>query len=96
MQTTLLLSVAIWTLLALGTARAQEIVVNPAVKISEISKSDLRDIFTGASRNYKDGSRAVPVTLKNGPAHEAFLKNYIGKSDPAFRATARLRRSSTM
>lgn len=75
-----------WILLAVGTARAQEIVVNSSVKIDEISKADLHNIFTGTSSNYKDGSRAVPVQLKSGPIHEAFLKTYVGKNDVAFRA----------
>ena len=77
---------AVWTWLVLGTARAQEIVVNSSVKIDEISKADLHSIFTGTSSNYKDGSRAVPVQMKSGPIHEAFLKTYMGKNDVAFRA----------
>ena len=60
--------------------------VNSSVKIDEISKAELRDIFTGAASNFKDGSRAVPVQLKGGAVHEAFLKTYVGKNDAAFRA----------
>jgi len=85
----------VWWLLVAGLvlvaslAPAQVIVANPSVKVSEISKSDLASIFTGASSNFKDGSRAVPVVLKGGSTHEAFLSKYLDKNDAAFRATWR-------
>ncbi len=85
----ILRSAAIWALLGWGGVHAQVIVANPGLKLAELSKSDCRDIFTGVSSNYKDGSHAVPVTLRSGPVQEAFLKNYLGKSDAAFRATWR-------
>jgi ABC-type phosphate transport system substrate-binding protein len=68
-------------------AHAQVIVIaNPGVKATEISKNDLRDVFTGAATALPDGSRVVPILLKAGTAHEEFLKAYIGKSDTAYRA----------
>ena len=73
-------------LLGFGAAQGQVIVVNRNVKVSEISKAEVRDIFTGAAANFKDGSRAVPATLKSGPAQDGFLKNFLSKSDAAFRA----------
>jgi hypothetical protein len=89
MKTRLMLSAAIWALLGWRTVQAQVIVVNRGVKIADISKSDLRDIFIGASSNYKDGSRAVPVVLRGGPLQETFLKVYAGKNEAAFLATWR-------
>lgn len=71
------------------TARshAQVVVIaNPSVKAAEISKSDLKDIFTGAATTLKDGGRVVPILLNNGTAQEEFLKAYIEKSDSAYRA----------
>ena len=68
-------------------AHAQAIVIaNPSVKSAEVSKSDLRDVFTGAATSLKDGSHVTPVLLKSGPAHDEFLSEYIGKNDTAFRA----------
>jgi ABC-type phosphate transport system substrate-binding protein len=68
-------------------AKAQVIVIaNPGVKATEISKNDLRDVFTGNATTLKDGSRVVPILLKAGTAHEEFLQAYIGKSDTAYRA----------
>jgi ABC-type phosphate transport system substrate-binding protein len=71
-------------------AHAQAIVIaNPSVKSAEVSKSDLRDVFTGAATSLKDGSHVTPVLLKSGPAHDEFLSEYIGKNDTAFRASWR-------
>lgn len=74
-------------LVASARAQAQVIVIaNPGVKASDISKDDLRDVFTGNATAFKDGSRVVPILLKAGTAHEEFLQVYIGKSDTAYRA----------
>jgi ABC-type phosphate transport system substrate-binding protein len=62
------------------------VIANPSVKASEVSKDDLRDVFTGNATSLKDGSKVVPILLKDGPANEEFLKAYIGKGDTAFRA----------
>jgi hypothetical protein len=73
-----------------GQARAQAIVIaNPNVKAADVSKGDLRDVFTGASSSLKDGSHVTPVLLKQGGAHDEFLSTYIGKNDTAFRASWR-------
>jgi len=69
-------------------AGAQDIVivVNKGVQASEISESQLRDIFTGARSRLDDGSRVVPVLLKGGPAHEVFLHKHVGDNPEEFRA----------
>jgi len=68
-------------------AQAQVIVIaNPGVKATEISKNDLRDVFTGNATSLPDGSRVVPILLKAGTVHEEFLQAYIGKNDTAYRA----------
>ncbi len=77
-------------LLTASAARAQIIVIaNPSVKATEVSKADIREVFTGNSTTLKDGSRVVPILLNEGNANEEFLKAYIGKSDSAYRATWR-------
>lgn len=71
-------------------ARAQAIVIaNPSVKSADVSKGDLRDVFTGAASSFKDGSHVTPVLLKSGSAHDEFLSEYVGKNDTAFRASWR-------
>jgi ABC-type phosphate transport system substrate-binding protein len=68
-------------------ARAQVIVIaNPSVKANDISKSDLRDVFTGASTALPGGGNVVPILLKAGTVHEEFLQVFIGKNDSAYRA----------
>jgi ABC-type phosphate transport system substrate-binding protein len=67
-------------------AHAQLVIANPSVKSADVSKGDLRDVFTGTSTTLKDGSHVVPVLLKGGEANDAFLSAFIGKGDAAFRA----------
>lgn len=68
-------------------AQAQDIVMvaNETVAISEISDSELRDLFTGSQTRFRNGSRAVPVIIKGGPAHEVFLRKHIGHTSDSFR-----------
>jgi len=71
-------------------AHAQSIVIaNPGVKATEVSKGDLKDLFTGVSTGLKGDSNLVPVLLKQGSANDEFLSEYIGKNDTAFRASWR-------
>jgi ABC-type phosphate transport system substrate-binding protein len=72
------------------SASAQTFIANPSVKNADISKSDLRDIFSGTATTFKDGSHAIPVTLKAGSVHEEFLKAYVGKTDSGFRSAWRM------
>ena len=73
--------------------KAQVIVIaNPSVKASEVSKNDLKDVFTGSSTSL-GGSNVVPILMKAGTAHEEFLQAYIGKNDTAYRAGWRTRTS---
>jgi ABC-type phosphate transport system substrate-binding protein len=69
-------------------ARAQDVVLvaNKGVQISEITDADLRAIFMGTKTRFADGSHAVPVTLKGGPAHEVFLKNHLSEDPQEFRS----------
>src|ERR1700733_12054002 len=70
-----------------SAASAQDVVLvaNRDVRFSQISDADLRAIFTGEKTRFADGSHAVPVTLRGGPAHEVFLKNYLGENPDQFR-----------
>jgi ABC-type phosphate transport system substrate-binding protein len=77
---------ALGVLVLAANARAQSIVIaNPSVKASDVSKGDLRDVFTGSSTSL-GGSQVTPVLLKSGATHDDFLRAYVGKNDTAFRA----------
>jgi hypothetical protein len=71
-----------------SAASAQDVVLiaNKSVQITEIRDADLRALFTGEKTRFANGSHAVPVTLKGGPAHEVFLRNHLGESPDQFRA----------
>ena len=69
-------------------AHAQLIIANPSVKSANVSKSDIKEVFTGDSSTV-GGSRVTPILLKSGPAKDRFLSTYIGKSEAAFMASWR-------
>jgi len=55
-------------------AHGQAIVIaNPSVKAADVSKGDLKDVFTGGASSLKDGSSVTPVLLKSGAVHDEFL-----------------------
>ena len=59
-----------------------KVIANPSVAASSISAAELKDVFL-AVRTSVNGTAVEPVLGRNGPAHEAFLKEYLGKSDVA-------------
>jgi len=65
------------------TAHAQMIIASTNVKATEVSKSELKDIFSGESSTL-GGTHVMPVLLKAGPVNDEFLSAYVGKSDLAF------------
>ncbi len=74
-------------ILTCATATAQDVIIvtYKGVSVSQISASQLRDIFTGSRSRFEDGTRANPVVLKGGPAHEVFLHKHIGDAPDEFR-----------
>ena len=72
-----------------STARSQAqmvIIANSGLKIENISKDELREIFTGASANLHSGARVKPVLLKKGAPQDEFLATYIGVKEAQFRS----------
>ena len=73
---------------ASASASAQKTVVviaNRSAHVEQLSTAEVRDLFTGAETHFSKGAMAVPVVLRGGPVHEAFLREYIGKLDSSFR-----------
>jgi len=81
----LLLGFAVLMLCDLAAGQDVIIVVNKGSSISQITASQLREIFTGTRSRFSDGGRAIPVLLKGGPVHEVFLRHYVGDSPEEFR-----------
>ena len=64
-----------------------KIIANPSIKAEGISASELKSVFLKERNSLRDGTRVEPVLLKEGPAHEAFLKDYLGKTDEALQTS---------
>ena len=77
--------VSIISFLLCGVAMAEQIViVNNSVAVSSIDADSLKKIYLGKKTKWDNGDKIVPVTLNEGPVHEAFLKNVIKKSNTQF------------
>ena len=62
-------------------AAGLKVIANPSVSANSISADDLRDVFLEEKSALSDGSRVAPVLAKGGPAHESFVKQYLGKTN---------------
>jgi TonB family protein len=59
------------------------IIANPSVKAEAISAGEIKSVFLGERHSLRDGTHVEPVLSKGGPAHEAFLKDYLATNDDA-------------
>jgi hypothetical protein len=59
------------------------VIANPSVGVTTVSSDELKGVFLITKTSLSDGSRVEPVLEKGGPVHEAFVKEYIGKTDAA-------------
>jgi ABC-type phosphate transport system substrate-binding protein len=60
-----------------------KIIANQSVGASSVSVEELKGVFLATKTSLSDGSHVEPVLEKGGPAHEAFLKECVGKTDGA-------------
>jgi ABC-type phosphate transport system substrate-binding protein len=60
-----------------------KVIANPSIGAAGVSSDDLKGVFLGTKTSLSDGSHVEPVLEKGGPAHEAFIKEYLGKTDAA-------------
>lgn len=70
-------------LLLVGIASAQsvKVIANSSVRVDAISPSELRSVFLEEKSSLPGSGHVEPVLAKGGPAHEAFLKQVLGRSD---------------
>jgi len=82
-----ILTTAAIVLSASWQARAADVkvIANPSVTATSVSAGDVKDVFL-LDKDSLGGSHVVPVLIKGGPTHEAFLKEYLGKNDAALQA----------
>ncbi|MFI5101878.1 MAG: hypothetical protein ACHP9V_00760 [Terriglobales bacterium] len=80
----LLVAVGLLTFASVNAqAGSVKIIANSSIKSDTISVDDLKGVFLEEKNSLSDGSRVEPVLEKGGPAHEAFVKEYLGKNDSA-------------
>lgn len=69
-----------------GTAASAadlKVIANSSVTAAAVSADELKGVYLATKSALSDGSRVEPVLLKSGPAHAAFLKGYVGKTEAA-------------
>jgi ABC-type phosphate transport system substrate-binding protein len=79
----LLLAGALATGVATAMAADIKVIANPSVGATSVSADELKGVFLATKSSLSDGSHVEPVLLKSGPVNEAFLKDYVGKSESA-------------
>lgn len=81
----MLSTAALLSLIVTSPARAAEfkLIANSSVGASSVSADELKNVFLITKTSLSDGSHVEPVLLKSGATHEAFVKQYLGKSDAA-------------
>jgi ABC-type phosphate transport system substrate-binding protein len=81
-----MVKLALLTILILLAANARaadlKVIANPSVPAEAISADDLKGVFLETEASV-DGAHAEPVLQKGGAVHEAFVKEYLGKTDTA-------------
>jgi phosphate transport system substrate-binding protein len=75
-------------LLSTGDSRASAddplaVVVDRDNPRSDISVSELKEIFQGKRKEWSDGARIIALDLEPGPAREGFNKNVMGMDQSA-------------
>ena len=60
-----------------------KVIANASVSVSSVSAEELKNIFLVTKTSLTSGRHVEPVLEKGGPTHEAFLKQYLGKTDAA-------------
>src|SRR5271166_1207363 len=62
------------------------IIANPSVPAETISASELKSVFLEERNFLRNGTHVQPVLSTSGPAHTAFLQEYLGESDDTLQA----------
>lgn len=66
---------------ASGWSGSVKIIANASVRTDYISKPEIVSVFLQEKRSLSDGTPVEPVLERSGPAHAAFLKDFLRQSD---------------
>src|SRR5580704_6439462 len=58
-----------------------KVIANGSVKTDAISATEVKSVFLEEYNSLRDGTHVEPVLEKDGPVHEAFLREYLGGTD---------------
>src|SRR5512141_79046 len=64
-----------------ASAADLKVIANSSVGASSVTVDELKNVFLATKTSLSDGSHVEPVLEKGGPVHDAFLKQYLGKTD---------------
>jgi len=78
------LIVCIFLIFASSACAEVRIIAHPAVSPDTIKKADAVMIFLGKKTVWDNGEKIVPVILRSGASHEAFLKDVVEKTSAQF------------
>ncbi|MBN1782173.1 hypothetical protein JW948_13655 [bacterium] len=59
-------------------------IINKNIQETSINRSSAESIFLGKKSRWTDGTKIVPVTLKEGELHESFIREIVKKSTNAY------------
>ncbi len=68
--------------LSVGTVTAAELVIigNPDLPGPRLDAKDLERIYLGKQTRWENDEAIIPVMLKKGPVHDAFVEDFLGRS----------------
>jgi ABC-type phosphate transport system substrate-binding protein len=69
----------------LGAYADVQIIVHPRSSLGSVSSQELEDLYLGRKKKLSDGVNAEPVDLGISALQEAFLKNYVKRSESQYR-----------
>lgn len=58
-----------------------KVIANSRVRADTVSADEIKRIFLEENSSLEDGTHVEPVVEKDGPVHETFLKEYMGRTD---------------
>lgn len=69
-----------------GPTLADDLVIigNRSVPVSEMSQTDIQNIYLGKTKVWDNGMKVVVVALGDGDVSDRFLKNYVKKNSNTF------------
>jgi len=82
MNRTLIVVLASMSCFSAAVAADFKIIANPSLKVDSVSADELMRVFLSTTTSL-GGSHVEPVLETGGATHEAFLKQFVGKSDSA-------------